>query len=185
MSGKKTKNLVLCALFASLNAVLSQISVPIGPVPINLTHISTFVAAGLLGARYGAMSQMVYVFMGAVGLPVFSGFMGGMNRVLGPTGGYIIAYIGCAYAAGLIIDRFGKSIISMMAGIYTGWIITYAFGTLWYVWITQTGFIAALTVCVFPFLPGDTLKTILSLWLIKRLSPVVHGSIARENKRND
>ncbi|MEY8354472.1 biotin transporter BioY [Lachnospiraceae bacterium 54-53] len=86
MSERKTKNLVLCALFASLNAVLSQISIPIGPVPINFTHISTFVAAGLPG---------------------------GLNRILGPTGGYIIAYTGCAFVAGRIMERFGKSTAAM------------------------------------------------------------------------
>ena len=63
---------VLCAFFAALNAVFAQITIPIGPVPVNLTHLSTYTAAGLLGARYGAVSQLVYVLMGVIGLPVFS-----------------------------------------------------------------------------------------------------------------
>ena len=67
---------VLCAFFAALNAVLAQITIPIGPVPINLTHLSTYTAAGLLGARYGALSQLVYVLMGVIGLPVFSDSLG-------------------------------------------------------------------------------------------------------------
>ncbi|WP_077613186.1 biotin transporter BioY [Clostridium sp. Marseille-P2415] len=184
MKNMKTKNLVLCALFASLNALLSQISIPIGPVPINLTHISTFAAAGLLGAKYGALSQIVFVLMGAVGLPVFSGFMGGIGRILGPTGGYIIAYAVCAYTAGWIMERFGKSVKVMIAAMYTGWILTYAIGTLWYVYITHTNFITALTLCVIPFLLGDGLKTVLSMALIKRLNPVVScGNMKTEQEK--
>lgn len=168
------KELTLCALFAALNAILSQISIPIGPVPINLAHISTFVAAGLLGARHGALSQFVFVLLGAVGLPVFSGFTGGLFRVVGPTGGYIIAYIGTAFITGFIIERSGKRTMTVLAAaIYSGWIVTYLFGTLWYCYITHTNFAAALMVCVVPFLPGDFLKTGLSIFLIKKLSPVL------------
>lgn len=173
MRKNKTKVFALCAMFAAMTAILSQISIPIGPVPINLAHISTFIAAGLLGAKYGALSQIIFVFMGAVGLPVFSGFMGGMGRVLGPTGGYIVAYILCAFVAGFIIDSLGKSTKVLIASIYAGWIVVYAFGTAWYAFITHTSFVAALMVCVVPFLIGDALKTILCVFLIKRLSPLL------------
>lgn len=171
MKKTNTKKLALCGLFAALSAILSQIIIPIGPVPVNLTHISVFVAAGLLGARYGALSQLVFVALGAVGLPVFSGFNGGLARVVGPTGGYIIAYILTAFAVGFIIDRFGKSVKVLIIAMYTGWIVTYIFGTLWYVNVTHTNFIAALLMCVVPFLLGDALKTVLSAFLIKRLIP--------------
>ncbi|WP_394522879.1 biotin transporter BioY [Lacrimispora sp. JR3] len=172
------KELTLCASFAALSAILSQIAIPIGPVPINLAHISVFTAAGLLGARYGALSQFVFVLMGAVGLPVFSGFNGGLFSVIGPTGGYIIAYIASAFLAGLIIERSGKSTVPVLAAaIYTGWIVTYLFGTLWYCYITHTGFAAALMVCVIPFLPGDFFKTCFSIYLIKKLNPVLSMSV--------
>jgi len=165
---------VLCAFFAALNAVLAQITIPIGPVPINLTHLSTYTAAGLLGARYGALSQLVYVLMGVIGLPVFSGFSGGPGRIFGPTGGYIIAYIFSAYLSGFLMERFGKkSMKAMAAAIYAGWILTYLFGTLWYCLITGTGFVAALLVCVLPFLAGDCLKTFISISLIKKLHPIM------------
>jgi biotin transport system substrate-specific component len=176
------KELTLCALFAALNAVLAQISIPIGPVPINLTHLSTYTAAGLLGARYGALSQLVYVLMGAIGLPVFSGFSGGLGRVFGPTGGYILAYIGSAFLSGFLMERFGrKSVKAMAAAIYSGWILTYLLGTLWYSLITHVNFAAAFMVCVLPFLAGDCLKTFLSIFLIKRLSPVIHLKTCKNN----
>lgn len=168
-----TKQVTLCALFAALNAILAQISIPIGPVPINLVHISTFVAAGLLGSKYGALSQFTYALMGMVGLPVFSGFSGGLGVIVGPTGGYILAYIMAAYVSGLIMEHFGKkSVIVIFMAMYTGWIITYGFGTIWYSAITHTGFIPALMVCAVPFLFGDLFKTCFSVYMVKRLSPV-------------
>ncbi len=170
----QTNELILCALFVAATVVLSQISIPIGPVPINLAHIATFLAAGLLGARSAALSQAVFVLMGAVGLPVFSGFRGGLERVFGPTGGYIIAYIGCAYLAGYIIQRFGKSPKVLAAAIYAGWAVAYLFGTAWYSYITHTPMGAALMICVVPFLIGDALKTVLIVYLIRVLNPIVH-----------
>ena len=170
MSRNKTTNLVLCAFFAALSAILSQIAVPIGPVPITLTHISIFMAAGLLGTKYGTVSQIVYVLLGAAGVPVFTGFKGGVGALAGPTGGFIIGYIGCALATGLLIGRFGKSMKALIPAMYAGWVVTYVFGLLWFTFITNTGLAAALPVCVLPFLPGDVLKTVLSAVLIKRLS---------------
>lgn len=178
----KTLELVLCALFAALSAILSQLSIPIGPVPINLTHVSIFVAAGLLGAKYGAVSQILFVLMGASGVPVFSGFNGGIGIVLGPRGGFIIGYIGCAFVTGLIIDHFGKSIKALTAAMYAGWIVTYTLGVSWYMYITHTGFIAALLVCVLPFLAGDIPKTILSSMLVNRLHPVLQNYTAQKHK---
>ena len=164
----KTTQLVLCAFFAALSAVLSQIQIPIGPVPIALTHISIFMSAGLLGAKYGTISQLVYVLMGAVGIPVFSGFAGGMGVAAGPTGGFIAGYIGCALVTGLIIDRFGRSLKSLIPAMYAGWVVTYALGVPWFMHVTNMP-LAATLLYMAPFLPGDLLKTVLSAVLVKRL----------------
>ena len=164
---KSTKNIVTCALFAAITAVLSQIAIPIGPVPINMAHIGVFMGAGLLGAKLGGISQTVFVLMGAVGLPVFSGFSGGLSRVVGPTGGYIIAYIFSAIIAGIILDKLGrKSGFSIFFALYMGWIVTYIFGTLWYSYVLAVDFMAALSVCVVPFLLGVFLQPILCRFLI-------------------
>lgn len=179
MKKMNSGTMMLCALFAALSAVLSQISIPIGPVPITLTHASIFIAAGLLGAKYGAVSQIVYVFMGAVGVPVFSGYSGGIGKILGPTGGFIIGYIVCAFVTGLIIDRFGTSVKILIPAMYCGWVVTYAFGVPWYMHVTHTGLPEALLTCVVPFLPGDVAKTIFSSVLINRLSPVLQSKLRK------
>lgn len=171
MNRIKTVDLALCALFAALSAVLSQITIPIGPVPINMTHISIFAAAGLLGTKKAAVSQVIFILAGAAGIPVFSGFSGGVGVLLGYRGGFIIGYIGCAMVAALLIERFGKAIPVMVVAMASGMIITYTSGILWYMFVTKTSFVSALLVCVVPFLIGDTLKIALSATLVARLHP--------------
>ncbi len=178
MKNLKTKEITLCALFASLTAILSQVIIPIGPVPVNFAHLATFLAACLLGSRLGALSQLTFVLMGAAGLPVFSGFHGGLTRIAGPTGGYIIAYVVSAYVTGWILERFGKrSVKALAVSIFAGWLITYVFGTLWFSYITHTSFSAALGLCVIPFLPGDLLKTCITIVLVRRLYSVIQRAL--------
>jgi len=178
MKNSKIFIMLLCALFAALSAVTAQIILPIGPVPISFTHVSIFIAAGLLGARYGTLSQLVYILLGAMGVPVFAGFMGGMGIITGPTGGFIVGYIGCAFVVGTLISRFGTSYKVLFPAMYAGWITSYAFGIPWLMHITGMNLTAALLSCV-PFLPGDLLKTIISAVVINRLHPVVKNMIKK------
>ena len=100
-----TKDLVLTALFAALTAVLAQIQLPIGPVPFNLAVFGAFLAGMLLEPAWAAASMGVYMLLGAVGIPVFAGFMGGPAVLLGKTGGYVIGYIFIAMATALAVKR--------------------------------------------------------------------------------
>lgn len=93
MKSTKIYAIIITALFAALTAVFSQISIPIGPVPVNLALLAVFTAAGLLSPGRAVLSQVVYLLLGAVGVPVFSGFRGGFAVLAGPTGGYIVGYI--------------------------------------------------------------------------------------------
>jgi len=131
-------------------------------------------SAGILGPVYGALSQLVFVLLGIAGLPVFSGGNGGTGWILGPTGGFIIGYIFCALFAGLLIKRFGKSYKALFLAFYSGWAATYLCGILWFMYVTKSGLTASLTVCFLPFIPGDLLKTVISVFLIKRLDHIRH-----------
>lgn len=169
MKSKNTLHLVLCALFAALTAVLSQIAIPIGPVPINLATLSIFLAGAILGAKYGALSQFVYMLLGAVGLPVFAGFSGGFHIIVGPTGGYIIGYIVAAWAVGFLSSKFGKSVLGLIGSMIAGLVLCYLLGTVWFMIVTKTGVWASLTMCVFPFLIGDAVKIALATVIAPQL----------------
>jgi len=102
----RTTSLVVCGLFAALTAICSYISIPLGftPVPVTLGTLAVFLAGGILGKKYGTLSITVYVILGAVGVPVFAGFRGGIGVLAGPTGGYIIGYIAAAFIVGFFTD---------------------------------------------------------------------------------
>lgn len=181
----KTTYLVLCGLFAAITAVCSFITIPLGftPVPVNLGTLAVFLTGGILGRKYGTISLAVYVFLGAVGVPVFAGFRGGLGVLAGPTGGYIIGYIAAAFLIGLIIDRlFAKRTerntmtetllcaVAMAAGL----VICYALGTAWFMISTHTGLWASLVSCVIPFLIGDAIKIIVAAILVRKLRPILN-----------
>jgi biotin transport system substrate-specific component len=176
MQESKTQKMMLCALFAALTAVLSQIVIPIGPVPINLAAFAVFCAGALLGSRLGALSLAVYTALGAVGAPVFAMLRGGLGVLAGPTGGYIIGYIPAAFFTGLLIEKINKSnkIYPYPAAMLTGMLTYFILGTAWFVASTGTGFAEALTLCVIPFLPGDLLKIAAATLLARRLRPLLH-----------
>jgi len=173
MQKVKTVDLILCGLFAALSGILSQLMIPIGAVPITMTHIPVFLAAGLLGAKYGTVSQIIFVLLGAAGVPVFAGFSGGIGRITGPTGGFIVGYILCVFVAGIITDRWGKSIKILLLAMTCGMITSYFSGLLWYMYITKADFITGFFICVLPFLLGDSMKIVFSSFLANRLFPIL------------
>ena len=105
---KKSKDLSLVALFAALTAVGGFISIPFYPVPLTLQVFFVLLSGTILGKKLGALSQIIYLGIGAIGAPVFHNFTGGMGILLGPTGGFLIGFIPGAYMAGLVYERFNN-----------------------------------------------------------------------------
>ena len=171
----KTRDLILCALFAALTAVLSQIAIPIQPVPVNLATFSVFMAGAVLGAKRAAASQAVYVLLGAVGLPVFSSFSGGVGILFGPTGGYIFGYIAAAWLVGLLAARCKGKLYWFALSMVGGLALCYLLGTAWFMVVTHTGLAQSLLLCVAPFLPGDAAKIVVAALL----APVLRKSLSR------
>lgn len=158
----KTKKLVFLSLFAAMLCIVSPFSLPIGVIPISLATFAMYIAASVLGAS-GTISVLVYIFIGAVGVPVFSGGLGGIDRLVGPTGGYIVGFIPCTLIAGLIIDRFENRKIAYPIAMIAGTAVLYALGTIWFIILmgksgTPYTLGAALMTCVVPFLIGDAIK---------------------------
>lgn len=156
-----TKDLVLTALFAALTAVLAQIQLPIGPVPFNLAVFGAFLAGMLLEPAWAAASMGVYMLLGAVGIPVFAGFMGGPAVLLGKTGGYVIGYIFIALATALAVKRSGKLPV-IGAAMLAGLLVCYGFGTAWFMAVTGADLVSALGWCVLPFIVPDVCKGVLA-----------------------
>ncbi len=166
--GLSTADIAMMGVMTALMCILGPLSVPIGPVPISLTHISVFMAVYALGMAKGTISYLIYLLLGAVGLPVFSGFSGGVAKLMGATGGYLIGFIFMALAAGWVIDHTEKRYLHL-AGMIAGDAVCYLFGTIWFVKVysgadgSGMSFAAALAICVYPFLAGDLMKMIISL----------------------
>lgn len=181
---------ILCALFAALTAVCTFINIPLPftPIPINLATLSVFLAGGLLGANFGGLSQIVYVLVGAIGLPVFANFQGGIGVLAGPTGGFLIGYIVGAFVIGLVLDRIlklddnnRKNIFRIVIACIAGMITYFTLGCIWFMILTNTGLIAALVSCVIPFLIGDALKVTAATFLIIRLRKTVLGVLPKSD----
>lgn len=177
-----TRELVLCALCAALTCILAPISIPLSAgVPISLATFTVMLSGVLLGGRLGAVSQLIYVLLAAVGLPVLAGWTGGIGIIAGMTGGYIVGYILLAFLTGLIYKPFSRSTnmgtrLGFMAlGMIVGTVALYALGTAWFMIVTGMTLRASLAACVLPFLPGDACK----MAAVLIVAPPIEAAIRR------
>ena len=168
-----TRDMVYAAIFAALIAVCAWISIP-AAVPFTLQTLGVFLSVGLLGGRRGALAVLVYLLLGAVGAPVFSGFTGGIGALVGTTGGYILGFLLCALTMWAVEAALGKGLWALGLGMVLGLIVCYVFGTAWFMvlYTRANGPVSLWTVlgwCVFPFLIPDFLKMALALAITARL----------------
>lgn len=174
----KTKHsiysLAMIAVMTAVTCILAPLSISIGPIPISFTNLAIYFALYLLGWKKGTVSYLVYLLIGIVGLPVFSGFTGGIAKFLGPTGGYIVGFIPMAIISGIVIDRFKSRWIQLL-GMLVGTAVCYAFGTAWFCLQTGSALVPALGLCVFPFIPGDLIKMVAAMLL----GPVIRDRIRK------
>lgn len=173
----KVLDLVYISIGAALIAICSWISIPTA-VPFTLQTFAVFLVLTLLGGERGTMATLVYVLLGAVGLPVFAGFAGGIGILLGNTGGYIIGFIFMGLIYILLTRFFGNKNVVRIAALLAGLVACYAFGTAWFmhVYMRSTGDVGLLTVltwCVFPFIIPDLIKMALAIVVAKRIEPVI------------
>jgi len=166
----KARNMALCALFAALLAVCAWTSVPVGDTVFTLQTFGVFLTLGLLGGKWGTLSILVYLLLGAAGLPVFSGFRGGIGALLGVTGGYLAGFLFTGLVYWLVTACRGPKPLAMVLGL----VACYAFGTLWFRFGylqggSTMGIGAVLLKCVAPYLLPDGIKLALALSLTTRL----------------
>ena len=177
-SGSKVYDIVYMAVGAVIITVCSWISIPTA-VPFTLQTFAVFFVLSLLGGRRGTISVIVYIILGAVGVPVFSGFTGGFAKLIGMTGGYIIGFIFIGLIYWLAIKLFGKRMMVQIISLLIGLLVCYAFGTAWFmvIYAQQSGPVGlwtALTMCVIPFIIPDLVKLALAIFLAGRVNKVLH-----------
>ena len=164
------------AMSAALITVCSWISIPaLGPfVPFTLQTFAVFVIAGLFDLKTGFISIMVYLFMGAVGVPVFSGFKSGFAAITGPTGGYLVGFLFMIVTICLFKKIKSTSIVYLIIGMSIGLVLCYIFGTIWFYCVfahngDSKSFISILSICVIPFIIPDILKMTAAVILVSRV----------------
>ncbi len=163
------------ALMTALFCVLGPMSIPIGPIPISFTNLVFYLTVYLLGTKLGTISYLVYLLLGTAGLPVFSGYSGGLAKLAGPTGGYLVGFILMGIVSGIAIKKcHGKPLFSIL-GMAAGTVIAYLFGTVWYSIEASCSVWAALCACVFPFLLGDAVKILLAA----QIGPLIRKALQK------
>ena len=170
---KKTRELVLASLMTAATAVLAQIMLPIGPVPLNLAVLGAYLAGCLLEPAWALASMAAYLLLGAFGLPVFAGLSGGPAVLAGPTGGYIVGYLLIALFTALAAKRGGTLLIS--AAMAAGLLACYALGTGWFMVVTGRGLAESLALCVLPFVIPDACKAAAALLLSRAVRARLRG----------
>ena len=167
----RTKKIVLIGLMTAVTCILGPLSIPLpfSPVPISLTNFAIFLAVFILGMKDATISFIIYLLLGAVGVPVFSAFSGGLGKLVGPTGGYLFGFIFLALIMGFFMEHFDRKIVPTIIGMIIGMAVCYIFGTVWLAKLMSLSFNEALALGVLPYLAGDVAKIIIAVIIGPRL----------------
>ena len=173
----KVHRIALTGILAAIICLVAPFSVPIGAIPDSLATFAIYIVCCTVNVKISVCSVIIYILLGAAGLPVFSSFQGGFHIIAGITGGYIIGYIPCAVSVGLLVNKFENKKWIYPVSMVAGTIICWLTGTLWYMIQTESSFISAVAICIAPFVIGDIIKIsaacVLGFTLRKRLSKFV------------
>lgn len=171
------------ALMAAFTAVAAQITIPVQPVPFTLQPLAVFLTGLLLGPRTGALAMGIYLLVGAVGVPVFAGFRGGLGVLFGTTGGYLLAYPLAAALTGMAAGTVAGA--SRRRGLVVGFLwgavalaTVYAAGAVWLAVLANLSLRAALVAGVLPFVPLDLVKVVLAALVAVAVAPAIAASRA-------
>ncbi len=167
----KTKELTTIALMTAIICISAPISIPIpfSPVALTLCTFALYLSVYILKPKQAIAATALYLFIGAIGVPVFSGYTAGIAKFAGPGGGYLVGYIFLVAISAYFVRKFPASPQLQMTGTLLGTLVTYTIGTFWLAKITNTGFIAALPMGALVFIPLDIVKIILACVLGRKI----------------
>ena len=170
----------LCSVFVAICAVCAFISIP-APVPFTLQTLGIFLAAFLLGKRNGTICVLCYLLLGAVGVPVFSGFRGGLSALFGPTGGFILSFPLLCFISAFFFEKFEGKTAKLLGGTI-GLCVNYVIGIGWFVWVApsgniSSGFISAFAAFVLPYIIPDLIKLGFAYYLSQKLKGLIYKKL--------
>lgn len=167
---KKTSTLTKIALMAALQCIISPFAIafPFSPVPLSLATLMLYLSVYILGKRDAVISCGIYLLIGLVGIPVFSGFTGGAGKIFGPTGGYLIGYLALVFVSGSFVEKWsGNHLVDYLMqalGMLFGTMVCYFVGSLWLMYQTKIEVDVAVLTGVLPFVLGDIIKLVIGFW---------------------
>ncbi|MDE2790097.1 MAG: biotin transporter BioY [Paracoccaceae bacterium] len=176
-----TRDMTFVALFAALTAacaVFPPVQVPVVPAPIIVQNIGVMLAGSILGARRGGLSLALFVVLVAVGMPILTGWRGGIGVILGPTGGFILSWIPAAFVVGWMVERFWKRLgfwTLLLSNVVGGIVVVYAIGIPWLAFVANAD-LGKTVVGSAVFIPGDVIKAIVASFaalIVKRSYPLI------------
>lgn len=175
----KVYTLTKLAMSVAILCILGPIIIPLpfSPVPISVTQIAIYISIYILGYKLATYSVIIYILMGLVGLPIFSGYSGGLHKLAGPTGGYIIGFIFLSFVTGIFIDNYSDNICLTIIGYIIGNLICYIIGTIWLSYNNNILFKSAILIGICPYIIADILKVIISIMLGNKLRKLLQKLI--------
>ncbi len=173
----KTKDYTYIAIFAVILCISAWVCIPASP-PFTMQVFAVSLCCGILGGKRATLSLLIYMLLGAAGLPVFSGFRSGAAVLFGATGGYVLGFLPFAAFSGYLCRR-AKTLLSLILSLLSGLFVCYAAGTLWYsaFFLGHRGVLAAILYCVVPFIIPDIIKICLAAFCIRKLKKSFHIDI--------
>lgn len=169
------RQMAVIALMTAVTCVIAPFSLPIGPVPISLGSFAIYLSVCVLGWKQATVSCVIYLLLGVVGVPVFTGWQAGPAKVFGPTGGYMLGYLLVTLAAGILMELFHHKLWGDIIALILGTVLLYGAGSLWLAYQAHMSFLEALWAGVIPFIPGDLMKMAVAI--------LAGGQIRRQLKR--
>lgn len=177
MRKTRINSMAIVSLITAIMCVLGPFTImlPISPVPFSIVSFMMYLSAYILGMKKSVISCILYIFIGAIGLPVFSSFTGGIGKILGPTGGYIVGYIFMTMVCGWIIEKWTQNYIMHIIGMILGTVVCYLIGTIWLSIQAGINVYAALAAGVLPFIVGDAIKIL----IISFIGPILRKRLKK------
>ncbi|WP_455662145.1 biotin transporter BioY [Pradoshia sp.] len=165
MNSPKTRNMIIIAMYASILSILAQIIIPLPLIPITGQTLAVGLIATIIGSRFSTYTIFVYLALGIIGIPVFSGFTSGLGILFGPTGGYLLGFIPAAFFTGYWLEKRGFTNTHAVIANLLGMVITLVFGVLWLKFFASISWNAAFVTGFMPFLPVGILKAAIAAYL--------------------